>query len=102
MSLHNVAMGWSVTRDCNISFAFSQPYALNPEFKKSQTVLQTHSNCCAKRPTNSLGCMKMGPWREDSSKTLIKPGIEPATPFCSFPGNKPVLPGWFKICMLVS
>ena len=41
-----------------------------------------------------------------------KPGIEPATPglhdiglfptpFCGFPGYKPVPPGWFKICVLV-
>ena len=39
-----------------------------------------------------------------------RPGIEPATPglqdidlsptpFCGFPGNKPVPPGWFKICV---
>ena len=39
-----------------------------------------------------------------------RPGIEPATPglqdidlsptpFCSFPGYKPVPPGWFKICV---
>ena len=37
---------------------------------------------------------------------MEKPGIEPASPglqgkesFCGFPGNKPVLPGWFKICV---
>ena len=49
---------------------------------------------------------------------MEKPGIEPATPglqgialihyttgvfpsktFCGFPGCKPVLPGWFKICV---
>ena len=39
-----------------------------------------------------------------------KPGIEPATPglqdiclsptpFCGFPGYKPVPPGWLKICV---
>ena len=52
---------------------------------------------------------------------MEKPGIEPATPglqgialisyttaagekklFCGFPGFKQVLPGWFKICLLVS
>ena len=28
-----------------------------------------------------------------------KPGIEPATLFCGFPGYKPVPPGWFKVCV---
>ena len=45
---------------------------------------------------------------------MEKPGFEPETPglqgialihytkiFCSFPGYKPVPPGWFKICVLV-
>ena len=47
------------------------------------------------------------------SGCIEKPGIEPPTPglqdignplhlFCGFPGYKPVLPSWFKICMLVS
>ena len=43
---------------------------------------------------------------------MEKPGIEPATPglqgidlsptpFCAFPGHKPVPTGWFKMCVCV-
>ena len=59
-------------------------------------------------------CIFMTGTPEGSTESgfMEKPGIEPATPglqdiglsptpFCGFPGYKPVPLGWFKTCVLV-
>ena len=48
---------------------------------------------------------KTGQWLKVSSDRLGEAGKTKVYPLqvflCGFPGYKPVLPGWFKICVLV-